>query len=747
MPSVSIGPTINYRGLTGLPQRGRRRPVEHGGAVRPRLSVGWLLLFVFCLGRGAGQAQSRSLPAQRIPATQPIVLDGALTEAIWQDAERAADFIQQEPRSGEPATERTEVRVLYDASHLYIGFVCDTHPSRILTTSLARDFNAQESDTVGILLDTFGDGRNGLLFVITPDGALRDVQVMNDGGNSNADWNAVWDARTQRTPSGWSAEVAIPFKTLRFPEAGTGRWGLNFNRRHRQNNEVSYWNFVPRPHGITRVSAAGSLTNVRDFASGRNLKLTPYVLGKGVDQRAGVDPDLQVGADLKYSLSTTTTLDVTLNTDFSETEVDARQVNLTRFPLFYPEKRQFFLENADLFHFGVRPSERGGGTSGEEYIGFFSRRIGLAPDGTPLPLLGGGRLTGRTGPYAYGLLQVSTRDNRDHPGSHYTVARGKRNLFGQSDGGLVMMNRQGAGADYSRIIGGDLNLQFGRLNLTSFLSKSFSPQDTGRTHAGKLFVGWADPRLEVFGTWIEVGRDYDRSMSYIPRRDIRMFRGEINWKYRPKMRFIRELHPHATQRYVLNGASELRTKKQHLGLWVNFHDGSRVEIYQQREFERLERGFDIERGVRLPPGDYAFNSWVSNFVFNPTRILSGSAKVQRGAFWNGTLDGIDTRLALRVRPKFLMEGRYALNKVELRDGTFDTHLTSLRLHHAFNTRQFLDLLVQYSSQDEVFSYQGRYNLIHRPLSDLFIVVSEQRGYELDQRVRSIAVKFNRLLDF
>lgn len=695
----------------------------------------------------AQRGQRRSLAARPLGEAQAIVVDGELAEDAWRDVEPATGFIQQEPRSGAPSTERTEIRVAYDASQLYIGVVCYTGSSRILTTSLARDFNTEDTDTVGIVLDTFDDGRNGLLFVITPDGARRDVQITNDGANINADWNAVWDVRTRRTPTGWTAEVAIPFKTLRFPAAGSGRWGINFNRRLRDSNEMSYWNAVPRPHGITRVSAAGVLTNVRDFPSGRNLKLTPYVVGKGVSQNGDADPDLQIGGDLKYSLSTTTTVDLTVNTDFSETEVDAREVNLTRFPLFYPEKRQFFLENADLFHFGVRPNEKGGGTSGEEYIGFFSRRIGLAADGTPLPLWGGGRLTGRTGPYSYGLLQVSTRTEGKHPSSHYTVARAKRNLFGQSDGGVIVMNREGAGGDHSRIVGGDLNLQFGHMNVTSFLSKAFSPGATGRTHAGKIFAGWADPRLEIFGTWVEVGSGYDRSMSYIPRRDIRMFRGEVNWKYRPKSGFIRELHPHATQRYILNGASELRTKKQHLGLWVNFHDGSRVEIYQQREFERLDQYFDIEKSVRLPAGDYAFNSWVGNFVLNPTRALSGSVKLQRGGFWNGTLDGIETRLAMRLRPRAILEARYERNQVDLPTGAFDTHLSSLRVHYAFSTRQFLDALVQYSSQDEIFSYQGRYNLIHRPLSDLFVVVSEERAYDLGRRVRSIAVKFNRLLDF
>jgi hypothetical protein len=715
--------------------------------VRSQLTPSAIVLFLLLPAVASAAESPRSLRARPIGPTEVIVLDGALDDAPWIDADVATDFIQREPDEGEPASERTEVRVAYDRSHLYIAIMCETARSRIVTTSLARDFAADQTDTVGIILDAFDDDRNGLLFMVTPEGALRDVQVMNDGANTNADWNVVWDARTRITPDGWTAEVVIPLKSLRFPQGQARAWGLNFNRQLRQRNETSYWNPVFRPYGITRVSLAGQLTNLGELEAGRNLKVTPYALAKAVNTNGADDPDIQLGGDLKYSISTTTTLDVTLNTDFSETEVDARQVNLTRFPLFYPEKRQFFLESADLFHFGVRPNEKGGGTSGEEYIGFFSRRIGLAQSGTPLPLWGGGRLTGRAGPYAYGLLQVSTREEGEHPTTHYTVARGKRNLFGQSDAGIIVMNREGLGPDHSRIVGGDLNLQFGRMNVTSLFSKSFNPEATGRTHASKIFAGWADPQLEVFGTWIEVGDSYDRSMSYIPRRDIRMFRGEINWKYRPKIPLVRELHPHATQRYILNSETELRTKKQHFGLWVYFHDGSRVEIYQQQEFERLDEPFDIDGNVQLPVGDYAFNSWVANFVINPTRTLSGSVNVQWGDFWNGTLDSVDTRIAVRVRPRFVLEARYERNWVELLQGGFDTHLTSARVHHAFSTKQFIDLIVQYSSQDDVFSYQGRYNLIHRPLSDLFVVVSEQRAYGFGEKVRSVAVKFNRLLDF
>lgn len=705
---------------------------------------------VMALGGAAAAAPAAdrpSLGAARLEAGEAVVVDGSLDEPVWSRTAVATDFIQQEPRAGEPSSERTEVRVAFDGGNLYFAVTCRIDPARILTTDLARDFNVEDTDTVGILLDPFDDNRNGFLFVITPDGAVRDVQVMNDGANLNADWNAVWDVRTRRTPEGWTGEVVIPFKSLRFPAFAGQDWGLNLNRKLRGLNEMAYWSPIPRPYGISRVSLAGALTGLDAPEPGRNLEITPYVLGKTTTVGGSAGGSARFGGDLKYGVGTTTTLDVTLNTDFSQTETDTRQVNLTRFPLYYPEQRPFFLENADLFHFGIRPNEKGGGATGEEYIGFFSRRIGLAADGTPLPILGGARFTGRRGASAFGVLQVTTGRQGATPTTHFTVARGRRNLFGHSDAGVIVMNRQGAGGDRSRVVGADLNLQLGRVSVTSLVARSSNPAERGRTHAAKLFTGYADRRLDVFGTWIEVGDAYDRTLAYVPRRDLRMFRGEANWHWRPRMPLVREWHPHVTERYILDSDTELRTKQQHVGLWVYFHDGSRAEIYQQRFFERLDRRFEIAKGVVLPLADYAYRSWVARAISSQARTVATDLAVQWGGFWSGTLTKVDAKASLRVRPRFSLEARYERDRVELRQGRFDTHLASLRVHHAFSTRQFLDVLVQYSSQDDVFSYQVRYDLVHRPLSDLFVVVNEQREYEPGRQTRSLAVKFNRLLHF
>jgi hypothetical protein len=690
-------------------------------------------------------AQSRRLEARPLPLGQVILVDGELSDEGWRRSDVATDFIQSVPREGAPATNATFVRILYSATHLYIGVDCPQADAPILTTTLARDFAFEDTDTFGITLDPFNDDRNGFTIVTTPDGALRDVEITNDGANTNPNWNAVWEVRTVQRADGWSAEIEIPFKSLRFSRAPGATWGINFSRRVRSKNEVSYWSPVARRYTMTRVSLAGDLVGIQGIEPGRNLKLTPYGVGRAVQRGGDTDPDVDAGVDLKYSVTTSTTLDLTFNTDFSEVEVDTQQVNLTRFPLFFPEKRGFFLENADLFHFGVRPSERGGGPQGEEFIGFFSRRIGLSPQGRPLPLWGGGRLTGRAGPYSLGVLQVSTREEGSQPQNDYTVARIKRNIFGQSDTGGIFMNRNGPDGDFSRVAGADLNVQLrNRVTFTSFLARSSSPGQDGL--AGKLYGRYEDGNIEAYAVYVDISDDFDRTMSFIPRLDMRVGRGEVTWRQRPNVFNIREIEWHQSSRYITNQDGDVRTRRHHTGAWVYFHDGSRMEFFRQDEFERLDLPFEIHPGILLPTGDYPFDSWTVQYYHNPSGIISGALVANWGEFWNGTIRAVDARLMVRLRPRFFVEGRYERNDIDLPEGKFQTDLVGFRAHHALSTRQFFDLFIQYNSQQDVFSYQGRYNLIHRPLSDLFVVFQSEKRSGVD-RVNAFTVKFTRLFDF
>jgi hypothetical protein len=372
------------------------------------------VLVVWLTCASSALSQERSGPAEidydtahlsRIAAavrvTETITVDGRLDEPAWELATAVGDFIQRRPRSGEPMTERTDVRFLYDDDNLYIGVFCfDSDPDRIIVNSVQRDYPTQESDGVTVLIDSLHDRRSGFTFVANPAGAKRDVQLSNDG-SGNADWDGVWDVKTSRTHDGWIAEYVIPFKTLRFSSSPSQEWGLQITRRIARKNEEADWSPIPQRFSNWKMSLAGTLTGLENIRQGRNLKVKPFV-STGITHSRNAAGRLQTirglerlkdyygGVDIKYGLTSSLTLDATYRTDFAQVEVDQQQVNLTRFNLFFPEKRDFFLENSGTFDFG--PGRFGGGGN---LAPFFSRRIGLSASGTPIPVVGGARCPDR----------------------------------------------------------------------------------------------------------------------------------------------------------------------------------------------------------------------------------------------------------------------------------------------------------------------------------------------------------------
>ena len=423
----------------------------------------------------------RRLPATR--TTGPIRLDGVLDEEAWESAPVASKFTQGNPNEGMPATLATEVRVLHDDEFLYIGAVAhDDAPDEIIVNDLSRDFSTRAGDIFGVVLDTFHDRRNGYMFETNPAGAKFDGQIFNEGREFNRDWDGVWHVRTRRAPDGWRIEMAIPFKTLRFRESPEQTWGINFLRRVRRRNEDSFWAPIPRFFNFARISRAGTLEGLRGLEPGGRFKVTPYVGAEATRGAAGEDlrSAADLGVDAKVLLGTGMNLDLTANTDFSQVEADVQQVNLTRYSLFFPEKRDFFIENSGIFRFGV-PSDsrvsqfradfgqafnpaalRASQSRGDDLYLFFSRRIGLSAGGAPIPVLGGGRLTGRAGPWELGAMSIQTGEHEDAPGTeNFSAFRVRRNIGGNSDVGAIFLNREtGSGSShFNRSLGADANLR------------------------------------------------------------------------------------------------------------------------------------------------------------------------------------------------------------------------------------------------------------------------------------------------
>ena len=419
-----------------------------------------------------------------IRAASGITLDGALDEPAWAEAPLANGFIQNDPREGTAATYDTDVRVLYDDDALYFGvFAHDMEPSKIIVSDLKKDYNTGSSDGFRIVLDTFHDGRNAYQFATNPAGAKWDSQMSSEGRDNNSNWDGIWDVKTRLTETGWVAEIWIPFRTLKFGDADPQVWGVNFERKLRRLNEDSYWSPIPRIYDAQRVSLAGTLEGMRGLRAGKNIRVKPYALTSG--SRVATRPtagDFQGGVDVKYGVTSGLVWDFTVNTDFSQVEADEQQVNLTRFNLFFPEKRDFFLENQGLFAFGDSGGGGGGGNFGagrtnqiQDMRLFFTRRIGLSDDGQALPILGGTRLSGRQGAYTIGLLNIHEREDGGVPATNFSALRLRRDVLANSDIGAVLLDKEIAGPDFNRLAGFDANFRFGDLTMNGFAAKTFSP--------------------------------------------------------------------------------------------------------------------------------------------------------------------------------------------------------------------------------------------------------------------------------
>jgi len=713
---------------------------------------------VVALASGARADDRRVVTAVRAPAA--IVVDGVLDEEIWTTTQAAADFVQAEPHEGSPATEPTEVRVAFDAEAIYFGVRCRDAGGGPIVNDIRKDFVPGDQDSIEILLDTFADRRNGFVFVTNAAGAKSDTQMANEGRDVNTNWDAVWSVATRTTADGWTAEIRIPFKTLRF-ERGEGHiWGVNFSRRIRRKNEIDYWSPVPRVYNLYRAGFGGTLDGLPDAAQGRNLRIKPWF---SVDDTRAVGGELNPGAhaglDLKYGVTPGLTLDVTVRPDFAQAEADEQQVNLTQFSLFYPEKREFFLENSGIFYFGDIPRESRLGFNRfappeEEMLLFFSRRIGLTDAGTTIPIDAGGRLTGRAGPYGIGVLTIRTNPEFG-AGDTYTVLRGRRDVLGTSDVGAIFLSRDSeTPGDYNRVYGADANFRFFRaLSINGFFTKSETPQVESGQLAGKGSVTWNANFLHTQYSFLTVGDHFKDDIGFIKRTGVRKHFGDLGVRPRPEWarRFgIRELHPHARANIYTDQSNVEVSHTNHVAFGVFLEDGGIIEFAMNPRYERIIVPFRVRPDQAFEPGAYGWNEYELNVETNHSAKISGSLDVISGGFWTGTQK--TTKVGIIVRPSYHLSLDTALqrNDIDLPFPmhAFTTNLVTARIGYAFNTRTFLDTLLQYNTDLRQFSANVRFDLIHRPLSDLFIVYNEQQL--TDQIVasgRGLIIKYTHMLTF
>ncbi|MGH9384086.1 MAG: DUF5916 domain-containing protein [Vicinamibacterales bacterium] len=698
-----------------------------------------------------------------IAATGTITVDGALDENVWRQGEAATGFIQADPREGEAATETTEVRVAFDADYLYIGAFCrDASPTGIVVNEIRKDFAGRDQDIFEVLLDTFADRRNGFVFATNARGAKADTQVANEGRDVNPNWDAVWWVAARQGPDGWTAEFRIPFKTLRFEGGDARTWGINFARRVRRKNEVSYWSPVSRAYSIYRASVNGDLTGLPSLQRGRNLRVKPFVLAgavRGVGENA-FDGDTGLGVDVKAGVTPSLTLDVTIKPDFAQAEADEQQVNLTQFSLFFPEKREFFLENSGIFYFGdiprnqrsvqrFRPPE-------EDLLLFFSRRIGLTNNGEQDPLHGGVRLTGRAGKFGLGLMTMQSDGVDGAYGNNYTVLRARRDVFSSSDIGAIVLSREasGGGSDFNRVVGVDANFRFFRsLNLNTFAARSDTPGVTTNQNSAKASIGWEDSLWRLQTSIMTIGEGFRDDMGFVRRSGVTRQFYDAAWMPQPeslRRHGIRQLQPHARVWSYYDPHGTLVTRQGHVANQITWENGSYFEYAYEPRLEAITKPFTIAPGVVIPPGRYDWDQHLMVFESDHSKMLSGAARATLGEFWSGTQKTMQVSVLFRPSYRLVFDLGLQVSKIALKlpDADFTTSLATLRIGYSFSTNVFLDSLVQYRNDVHQFSANLRFNLIHRPLSDFFIVYNESQYTDAEQTAgRGIVVKYTQMFNF
>ncbi len=667
-------------------------------------------LFVACATAGtyaaaddpdnAGIRAQKRLVALRI--AEPIAIDGALTEPAWARADVATDFYQQEPVEGALTTEPSEVRFLYDDEALYIGGMFhDSDPRGGITNELKRDFSPRDGDLITVVLDTFNDRRNSFAFMINPAGAQRDSQSYDDGRQNNSNWDGVWWVKTASVSGGWTMEMKIPFRTLRFSDAREQVWGMNVFRLIRRKNEVTLWTPVPRQFNQFKVSYAGTLEGIRDVQRGRNLQIKPFVTASGTSERTGARAwDADGGADLKYGIGSALALDLTYRTDFSQIEADEQQINLTRFSLFFPEKREFFLENQGAFRIGDQDSGGQSGGARRDLLPFFSRRIGLAPDGQPLPIVGGARLTGKTGPYSLGLLNIQSGAERDIFGNNFTAVRVGRELGGSSVAAFYLGREGGASEGSNRVAGAETHLKFRRTVDVYALAMRSTTTGLGDGTAARVSASVDETLYRAVLAYTNISERFRDDLGFVPRGNIALTTWDAARHIRPRgsSTWLRSI--------TFGGTGEVFQDSQHLELQSRtlraytehiYADGGTFTLDGRWNYERLHEPFKIRAGLFIPPGEYRFRQIEPSFTSNRSRALSGSFKYTGGEFYGGTLQGFDGGLRVRVNERLATSLNYAHNRVELPQGAFNAEIARMRVDFSFTTQMFLNAFVQYNS--------------------------------------------------
>ncbi len=717
-----------------------------------------------------------------IKLTAPLTLDGVLDEAVYTREAPFGGLIQVAPDAGAPATERSDLWITYDDRNIYLSCRCydASAPADWIVNELRRDTGGlRNNEHIGVLFDTFYDRRSGFAFYTNPLGARADYSIVDEGA-SNTDWNPVWTSKTGRFDGGWTVEMEIPFKSLRYRAGPDQVWGMQIRRSIRHKNEWDYLTPVPRilagPQALNRVSAGGTLVGLDLPEAGKNIELKPYVVARSSTDRVrtpAINNSVasEIGGDIKYAVTPNLTADLTVNTDFAQVEADEQQLNLTRFSLFFPEKRDFFLEGRGIFDFARGGNGAFGGSGGADTPQlFYTRRIGL-DNGGVVPINVGGRLTGKLGKFAVGLMNIGTSGDaafKAEP-TNFTVVRVKRDVLQRSSIGAMFTNRSVAAS------GSGSNAVYG-LDGAFLLSQALTAgaywaqsQTTGVAGDDQSYQGRLDYSVDRFGAKAEflgVGRNFDPQVGFRRRSDINRSFGEVRFSPRPaNQKVVRKFTGTASGEYVENGQGIVETRVWRGHVDTEFANSDVIGLDVTRNYEFLRQPFTPSGApAAIAPGGYGFSDVALSYAFGAQRRASGTIRVQAGQFYDGTISSITigpsttgSTARIAILQRLALEPTFSITRIDRPTSSFTTRLARARVDYGFTPLMFASALVQYNSADRAFSTNLRFRWEYAPGSELFLVYTDERDVRDDRyatpttvrglKNRALVLKINRLFRY
>jgi hypothetical protein len=695
---------------------------------------------------------------QVVQVTDAIKIDGLLDEPVWSTAEAATDFRQETPTEGAPASERSEVRVLFDNKNIYFGIrAFDSDAAHINARELMRDANFSNDDTIAILLDTYHDRRNAFRFVVNPLGTQQDALITDEGRDINITWNGSWISEGRIDAQGYTVEIAIPLTTLRFTE-GIESWGFNVSRIIRRKNEENLWTSWQRSFGFERVSQAGELTGVEEIRRRRLREIKPYASGEwreGVPLigASGFDAGVRANAGIevaKLGITPSLTAEFTVNPDFGQAEVDDQVVNLSRFSVFFPEKRDFFLENSGIFLFGRQ---------GENQA-FFTRRIGLTDDGAPVPIDYGAKLTGKIGPYNIGFLQVQTRKLGQAstalgiPRQQFTVLRVKRDILKRSYIGAILVNRQGAtstgGNGYNRVGGADAEFNLtDHYKLKAFWMGSATPGLRSSAGSSRIESIFENDLYRFITVYEDVGARFNPEVGFIERNAIHQYFGQLAYKPRPKfIPHVQQMEFETQIEYYTDRAGRLATRQTELSWDTIFRNSSEFFFRPIEDVnDVLTEPFQIRPGIIIPAGTYHFNRPQVSFTSDQSKRIVFTVREKWGDFYSGKRYESSGGITWRPNAHLLIDLAESYNNLRLREGNFATSLFSGRVNYNFSRKLLTSAIVQLNSAARLSLINIRLRYIYRPNSDFFVIYNQTTGAGLERPSYSFQIKVTRDFTF